>query len=247
MKRFVTVFARLCVFLIVWQVFVFITEMPHYLLPKPTDILHKIWLEKRLLLTHAQVTLQEIFYGLVLGLTLGITSALLMSFSKRLSAFLLPILIVMQAIPLFAIAPLLVLWLGYGMTSKVAMTVLMIYFPITAACFDGLRQTPRAWLELAHSYQLPKWRILLNIRLPAALPSLASGLRIAVSVAPIGAVVGEWVGSSRGLGYLLLHANARMQIDVMFAALCVLLSITLSLYFVTDFLLKRFLPWVHHR
>lgn len=113
--------------------------------------------------------------------------------------------------------------------------------PVTAACYDGLRNTPQAWLDLAKTFNISPLRLLLKVRLPAALPAFASGLRIAVSVAPIGAVVGEWVGSSEGLGYLMIHANARMQVDLMFAALLILVSISLCLYFSIDWLLHRFI------
>ena len=146
-----------------------------------------------------------------------------------------------QAIPVFAIAPILVLWLGYGMPSKILMAILIIYFPVTAACYDGLRNTPQAWLDLAKTFKPSPLRLLLKIRLPAALPAFASGFRIAVSVAPIGAVIGEWVGSSEGLGYLMIHANARMQVDLMFAALLILVAISLCLYFSIDSLLRRFI------
>ena len=146
-----------------------------------------------------------------------------------------------QAIPVFAIAPILVLWLGYGMPSKILMAILIIYFPVTAACYDGLRNTPQAWLDLAKTFNPSPLRLLLKVRLPAALPAFASGFRIAVSVAPIGAVIGEWVGSSEGLGYLMIHANARMQVDLMFTALLILVAISLCLYFIIDWLLRRFI------
>ena len=138
-----------------------------------------------------------------------------------------PLLVVSQALPVFALAPLLVLWLGYGMASKVAMAVLIIYFPVTAAFFDGLRRTEPGWLELARTMNATRWASCGTSGCPAALPALASGLRVAAAVAPIGAVVGEWVGSSAGLGYLMLHANARMQVDLMFAALLVLAGMAL--------------------
>ena len=199
-----------------------------------------------LLLSHAKVTLVEIALGLICGFILGLISALLLTLSRRVSAFLMPLLVISQAVPVFAIAPLLVLWLGYGMASKIAMAVLIIYFPVTAACYDGLRNTPQSWLQLAQTLQISPQAMLFKVRLPAALPALASGLRIAVSIAPIGAVVGEWVGSSEGLGYLMLQANARMQIDLMFAALFLLLLIALCLYFFTDYWLRRSLPWVRY-
>src|SRR5690606_30394795 len=148
--------------------------------------------------------------------------------------WLMPMLVVSQALPVFALAPLLVLWLGYGLTSKVAMAVLIIYFPVTAAFLDGLRRTEPGWLELARTMDASPAAILRHIRIPAALPALASGLRVAAAVAPIGAIVGEWVGSSAGLGYLMLHANARMQVDLMFAALLVLAVMALLLWFAAD-------------
>jgi putative hydroxymethylpyrimidine transport system permease protein len=138
---------------------------------------------------------------------------------------------------------LLVLWFGYGLASKVAMAILIIYFPITAALFDGLRRTEPGWLDLARTMGATRLRTLLRVRLPAALPAFGSGLRVATAVAPIGAVVGEWVGSSAGLGYLMLHANARLQIEVMFAALIVLMAMALALYLTVDRLLVRLMPW----
>ena len=149
-----------------------------------------------------------------------------------------------QAIPVFALAPILALWLGYGMVSKVAMATLIIYFPVTAAFFDGLRRTEPGWLDLARTMGAGGFATYSQIRIPAALPALSSGLRVATSVAPIGAVVGEWVGGARGgLGYLMLHANARLQIDVMFAALLVLAVFAVTLYVVVDRLLRRAVHW----
>nr|WP_241969760.1 ABC transporter permease [Avibacterium volantium] len=236
-----TLFFALC-----WQGAISIFAIPHYLLPEPVAVLNEVSSQWALLFMHAKITLWEILLGLVLGFLFGLLSALLLASSQTLSAFLLPILIASQAIPVFAIAPLLVLWFGYGIASKIAMTILIIYFPVTAACYDGLRNTPKQWLELAQTMGISSRQLLFKVRLPAALPALASGLRIAVSVAPIGAIVGEWVGSSQGLGYLMLQANARIQISLMFAALFILVVIALLLYFVIDKLLHRIIPWVCH-
>ncbi|WP_419467769.1 ABC transporter permease [Avibacterium paragallinarum] len=236
-----TLFFALC-----WQGAISIFAIPHYLLPEPVAVLNEVSSQWDLLFMHAKITLWEILLGLVLGFLFGLLSALLLASSQTLSAFLLPILIASQAIPVFAIAPLLVLWFGYGIASKIAMTILIIYFPVTAACYDGLRNTPKQWLELAQTMGISSRQLLFKVRLPAALPALASGLRIAVSVVPIGAIVGEWVGSSQGLGYLMLQANARIQISLMFAALFILVVIALLLYFVIDKLLHRIIPWVCH-
>jgi putative hydroxymethylpyrimidine transport system permease protein len=143
----------------------------------------------------------------------------------------------------FALAPLLVLWLGYGLGSKVAMATLIIYFPVASAFLDGLRRTEPGWLDQARVMNAGRLATLWHLRLPAALPALASGLRVAAAVAPIGAVVGEWVGSSAGLGYLMLHANARMQIDVMFAALALLAVFSVALYRLVDTAMRRLVSW----
>lgn len=179
------------ILLVGWYGLVKGLNIPHYLLPLPSDVWHSLNTQYALLWQHTQVTFIEIAVGLVLGVLFGLLSALVLSFSASLRALLLPLLIVSQAIPVFAIAPLLVLWLGYGMASKIAMTVLIIYFPITAACYDGLCNTPKAYLELAKTLKIRPLAMLWRVRLPAALPALASGLRIAVSIAPIGAVIGE--------------------------------------------------------
>jgi len=231
---------------ILWQGIVVIFDLPHYILPKPQDVFLQLITQYSLLWEHTQTTLIEIVLGIIIACFFGLGSAFTLLYFKKLEKYILPILVISQAIPVFAIAPLLVLWFGYGMASKIVMTVMIIYFPITTACYDGLKNTPKQWLDLAHTYKLTAFQTLFKVRFPASLPSLASGLKIAVCIAPIGAVIGEWVGSSKGLGYLMLHANARMQIDMMFAALFILIVLTLSLYFLTDYLTKKFIPWSSH-
>ena len=229
------------ILLCLWQLIDVLGNFPHYIFPSPQSVWYQLVSHSELLWQYTLITLIEIGLGLLLGFLFGLSSALLLSFSPKTSSLLLPVLVISQAIPVFAIAPILVLWLGYGMPSKIVMAILIIYFPVTAACYDGLRNTPQAWLDLAKTFKPSPLRLLLKVRLPAALPAFASGFRIAVSVAPIGAVIGEWVGSSEGLGYLMIHANARMQVDLMFAALLILVAISLSLYFSIDWLLRRFI------
>lgn len=229
--------------LTLWHCVVLIFDMPSFILPSPLAVLQRLILRSDVLLFHTWITMQEILLGLLLGLTMGLCFALQMLLFEPLKRWLLPILIASQAIPVFAIAPILMLWLGYGIASKVVMAALIIFFPVTTCCYDGLRSTPTGYLDLAKTMSASKWQTLRYIRLPAAMPALASGIRVAVVVAPIGAVVGEWVGSSAGLGYLMLQANARMMIDEMFAALFVLALFSISLYFITDKLLKRAIHW----
>ena len=226
-----------------WQAFVSLSGVPPYLLPGPGQVM-ETWLDRAgLIAGHAWVTIAEILIGLTLGTLLGGASALCLTYFRTVRPWLMPLLVISQAIPVFALAPLLVLWFGYGMASKVAMAVLIIFFPVTASFFDGLRRTDPGWLDLGRTMNGTALTILRRIRLPAALPAFASGLRVATAVAPIGAVVGEWVGSSAGLGYLMLHANGRMQIDLMFAALLTLSLFAVALYFTIDAGLRRALRW----
>ncbi len=229
--------------LLAWQLVVWASGAPPFILPGPLAVARALAARLTLILEHAAITAVEIVLGLIIGALLGSLSGLLLAAFRTARRWLLPLLVISQALPVFALAPLLVLWLGYGLASKVAMAVLIIYFPVTAAFFDGLRRTDPGWLELARVMNAGRHAVLWHIRVPAALPALASGLRVATSVAPIGAVVGEWVGSSAGLGFLMLHANARMQADLLFAALVVLAAMAVGLYFAVDRLLSRLVFW----
>jgi len=229
--------------LLAWQAVVSLTGVAHYILPGPLRVARAAVANIDVLLGHAAVTGAEILLGLLLGCLLGCASAILVASFPPVRRWLLPVLVVSQAIPVFALAPVLVLWLGYGLLSKVAMATLIIYFPVTAAFFDGLRRTEPGWLDLARTMGGNRARILRHIRIPAALPALSSGIRVATAVAPIGAVVGEWVGSSAGLGYLMLQANARLQVDTMFAALLLLAFMAVGLYYSVDAALRLALPW----
>ncbi|TBR38591.1 ABC transporter permease [Marinomonas agarivorans] len=242
-----SIFIRCCVMsgflLSVWEVFTLISGIPSFILPSPSQIFSALTHTYSLLIFHSLVTFSEIVIGLVLGCLIGVLLALNMLLFQFFRYWLLPVVLFSQAIPVFAIAPILVLWLGYGLMSKVMMSAIIIFFPILMTTFDGLRYTSPDYLNLAKTMGANNWQILLRIRLPAALPSFASGLRVAVVIAPIGAVIGEWVGASAGLGYYMLHSNARMQTADMFAALFILATFSILLYYLTDFVLKRFVYW----
>ncbi len=233
--------------LLAWEALVRLTRVPPFILPAPEAVLAALGTYHALLLQQAATTATEILLGVVIGGLVGALSALLLASSGVARRWLLPLLVVSQALPVFALAPLLVLWMGYGMASKVAMAVLVIFFPVTSAFFDGLKRAEPGWLELARVMNARPAATLWRIRVPAALPAMASGLRVAAAVAPIGAVIGEWVGSSAGLGYLMLHANARMQVDLMFAALLILAAMALALYAAVDGLSRRLVRWQPER
>ena len=227
----------------IWQSVVWMTEVPPFILPGPARVLGELVGNIHLLAEHALVTVQEVLAGLLLGTVLGIMTALFLMVSKLAQRFVMPLLVLSQTIPVFALAPLLTLWFGYGLSSKIVMTILIIYFPVTSTFFDGLRNTPQGYLDLAYTMRATPLRTLLQVRVPAGLPALASGLRLAAVYAPIGAVIGEWVGASRGLGYLMLLANGRAKTDLMFAALIVLCMVTILLRAGIGHLCRRINHW----
>jgi len=229
--------------LLVWGGVVLLTGAPPYILPGPLPVVRAISSHFPLLLHHLQTTMIEIILGLILGTLFGISSALAMTILPRLKAWMLPLLVISQAIPVFALAPVLVLWMGYGMASKVAMTVLIIFFPVCSSFYSGMQRIDPDLLELARIMGGTRGAIMRWIVIPSALPSFAAGVRVAAAVAPIGAIVGEWVGSSSGLGFYMLYTNGRMQIDLMFAALAVLSAASLILYFSIDFFLDKLVFW----
>jgi putative hydroxymethylpyrimidine transport system permease protein len=227
-----------------WQIIVFIFALPAYILPGPWLVFLSIYKNFYLLLQQFIPTLIETLLGLLLGLGFGMLAALWMAQIKWGRKWLFSLLLASQAIPTFAIAPLLVLWFGYGMSAKIITTSIMVFFPVTSSFYDGLLHTPKIFLEQANIMNALPAKLLWQIRVPAALPHLASGIRLAAVYAPVGAIVGEWVGSSRGLGFLMLNANARMQTALVFACLIFILLLSLSLYGLVNFLLKKYINWI---
>lgn len=218
----------------IWQAVVTLTGVPRFILPGPGRVALTLWESRVLIAEHAVITFAEVLIGLALGAVLGAGSAIGLALSARAREVARPILVFTQAVPVFALAPVLTLWLGYGLGSKIAMALLIIYFPVTSAFLDALVRTPRGWVDMAAVMGGSVMRIMWLVRIPAALPGLASGLRLAAVYAPIGAIIGEWVGASRGLGYLMLLANGRAKTDLMFAALIVLAVFTIFLHSAVD-------------
>lgn len=235
--------ATAIVLLGVWWVAVLIFQPPPFILPGPERVLQTLWLQSASISYHAGITLVEIVAGLVAGSILGVATALLVNSFALARRYVMPLVTASQALPVFAIAPLLVLWFGLGLGSKIAMATLIIYFPVASALNDGLRRADGHLIDLARLYRATRWETLIHFRLPAAMPSLASGLRVAATVAPIGAIVGEWVGASGGLGYVINQANARMQTDIVFAALLVLVILVIVLRTIVELLLDRLVHW----
>ncbi|MFG6560380.1 ABC transporter permease [Sulfitobacter sp. 1A15299] len=216
--------------LAIWQLVVTLSGVPRFILPGPWLVLQALAGNAALLWQNALWSAGNLALGLSLGIFLGIETALFLTLSRRARWLLRPMLVVAQAVPVFALAPVITLWLGYGMPSKIATIALVTYFPIASALFDRLMALPTGLRDLAHLSGANRWRETLLLRLPHALPGLISGLRLAVVYGPLAVLIGEWVGSSRGLGHLMLMANGRGQTALMFAALIVLAALSLLLW-----------------
>ena len=227
----------------IWEFCCVYFNLPPFMLPPPSKVFISIYTNWDLLLKHASYTLIEILASIFIGTIIGVVTALIISSSERLKRWVMPILLASQSIPVFALAPLLILWLGYGMSSKIVIGVLIVFFPITSNFTDALNKVPQELIDAGKTIGLSKAKVFWKIKIPSSLPGLCSGIRVAACFAPIGAVVGEWIGGSTGLGSFMIYSNARLQTDNMFAALLILIFITITLYKVTDIVLSKYVWW----
>ena len=226
-----------------WGLAVALFQPAPFLVPGPRRVAAAAHANTAYLAYNAWVTLVEMLVGLAAGSAAGIVAALVMARSRLAERIVLPAIVTTQTLPVFAIAPLLVIWFGFGLGSKVIMAALIIFFPVASSFFDGLQKVERSWLDLPAGWGASATQTMMKVRVPAALPSLASGLKIAATLAPIGAVVGEWAGAAAGLGFVMLQANARMQTDLVFASVIVLAIMAWALRAVICAAVDRLVFW----
>ena len=226
-----------------WEAVCRLGGLPDFILPPPSMILQVVVLEAPRLLPHAATTLVEILAGIALALSLAIPLAVVMFARPALEKSLAPFLIASQAIPVFALAPLLVVWLGYGLASKVLMAAVIIFFPITVSLLEGFKSCDPAFRTLFRLMGAGFRQSLVRLYWPWALPYFFAGLKVGVSVATIGAVIGEWVGAQQGLGYLMIQSNARLKTDWVFAAIFYLALMGLGLWWLVGRLERRLVSW----
>jgi len=231
------------VVLAVWEVGCRWAGIPDFILPPPSRILTVAVADAALLLPHAGITLVEILCGIGLALGAAIPLAVGMHARPAIEKALAPFLIASQAVPVFALAPLLVVWLGYGLASKVLMAAVIIFFPITVSLLEGFKSCDRNYRVLFELMGASQWQALRKLYWPWALPYFFAGLKVGVSVATIGAVIGEWVGAQQGLGYLMIQANARLKVDLVFAAILWLSLMGVGLWGLVGIIEKRCLWW----
>jgi ABC-type nitrate/sulfonate/bicarbonate transport system permease component len=236
-------FLFLC--LAIWQIIVDLFKVPLWLIPSPTAVMKAFWQTRDLLWSHTLTTILETTTGFILSIALGLLAGVVMVLSPLVKRLFYPLLIVSQTVPLIAVAPLLILWLGYGLLPKVVTVILVCFFPITVSLIEGLEVSDNDLLNLLKSMGATRWQILYMIRWPNALPSFFAGLKIAATYSVMGAVIGEWLGASSGLGVYLTRSSHSFRTDQVFAAILAITVLSL-LYFVVITGLRRLaLPWLN--
>jgi ABC-type nitrate/sulfonate/bicarbonate transport system permease component len=226
-----------------WELSVRLLDIPAFLLPGPVAVAGAFWASRGLLLGHAAPTMIEALIGFLCAAVAGVLSGLLINRSPLAERSLYPWLVVSQTLPIIALAPILVTWFGYGPAPKMMVVTLFCFFPITVATVDGLRAIDPDLIRLMRSFGTNRRRIFLMVEVPGVLPFLFGGVRLAVTYSVIGAVIGEWVGSSKGLGFLMIQDKAQFEIPRLFAEIALLSVMGVFLFLLVAFAQRLLAPW----
>jgi NitT/TauT family transport system permease protein len=233
--------------LIAWELVVGWLETPTYLVPKPSLVVDTLVSEREVLVSNSATTLTSIFFGFVLAVAVGIVTAILTYGWRPFERGVYPLLVGTQAVPKVAIAPLLAIWFGFSAMTRSLMAFLLAFFPVLIGTLVGLRSIAPEKILLARSIGLSPTETFVKIRMPQALPSVFGGLKVALALAAVGAVVGEFIGGSGGLGYLIQRANHDLNTPLLFAALTVLAAYAIVLFIIVEALERWLLPWHSQR
>ena len=231
-----------------WEAAVRFFNVAPYLLPPPSTVVTELAARWPRVLDSAMITTQEILAGYLLAVVVSVPLALLITYSRTLESTLYPLIVFLQIVPKIAIAPLFIIWFGFGFTPKLLLVFLLSFFPIVVSSIAGFKSLDPDVMDLARSTGASEWLMLRKIRLPQALPSIFTGLKVGAALAATAAVVAEFVASNRGLGYLLLEYNGNLETAMVFAVVLVLSAIGLLVYYAVELLEKLAIPWhVSHR
>lgn len=231
----------------IWEGAVSLFHIEPWILPKPSEIVRELIEMKDLLLPNTMQTLQEVAAGLLIAIVLGISIAIIMDVVPLFRILINPLLIISQTIPIVAIAPLFIIWMGYGTLPKVMVVVLICFFPIALNVLEGFQTVDQAMLKLLRTMRATKWQVYQKIKLPAVLPYFFSGLKIAVTYSVMGAIIGEWLGASEGLGIMLTRATKSFLTARVFGIATVIVGVTLLLYFLVEGMARLTAPWIYRR
>ena len=218
-------------------------NLEDFLVPSPSEIAQSLWVDRSLLADNGWVTLREVLAGFGCALAVGLLFAVLLHLSETARRAFYPLIVASQTIPIIAIAPILVIWFGYGVGPKLAIIALICFFPITVNTLDGLRSVDPETVKMMRTLDAGRWQVFRRVEAPTALPFAFSGAKIAVAVAVIGAVFGEWAGSDSGLGHLMLQASAQLLTARMFAAVVVLSAFAIGLFAALSLLERKVVTW----
>ena len=241
--RATKVLLTLMLFILVWEAACRIFGIPTFILPTPLDILTRLNEKRDLFLPHTLVTFYESIAGFILAVAVGCIAAAIIVVLPSLRDVIMPLLLVAQIVPKVAIAPVLLIWFGYGLFPKVVIAFLVAFFPVVINTAQGLASVERDLIELGQSLKANRWQIFWKFRVPTALPLLFSGMKIAITLAVIGAIIGEFVGGNQGLGYLIIVANQELDTPLAFAAILILSLGGILLYGAVELLERLLVPW----
>jgi putative hydroxymethylpyrimidine transport system permease protein len=218
-------------------------SLERFLVASPAEIASSLWDNRSLLAENAWVTLREMLFGIVAALVIGLAFAIAMNRWRTVKDATYPLIVASQTIPILVIAPIIVVWFGYGISPKVLIIALVCFFPVTVNALDGLRSVDPEAVKLMRSLDASRWQIFRRVEGPSALPNLFTGIKIAVVIAPIGAVFAEWAGSSAGLGHLIQSDTANLETARQFATVAVLAAMALVLMGLTALAERRVVTW----
>lgn len=227
----------------IWEFYVQWKDVSKAVLPPPSLIVSTLIDRWPVFWDNLGHTVQAISYGFLWGFIVGVTSAVLIVQWKPLERTLHPLIVMSQTIPVIALAPLLIIWLGFGIAPRVVIVTLAVFFPITINLVEGLRSAEPGVINLMKSYSATRWQIFRTIQVPASLPYLFTAIQIAATYSVISAVVAEWVGSGKGLGKLLVSRTSAFTLDVTFAAILMIVVVALTLFYATRILRRIVMPW----
>jgi NitT/TauT family transport system permease protein/putative hydroxymethylpyrimidine transport system permease protein len=226
-----------------WDLIADALSIEPFLVPAPSEIAQALWEDRGLLADNGWVTLQEVLLGFACALAAGLGFAVLLHLSPTLRRAFYPLLVASQTVPIIVVAPILVVWFGFGIGPKLAIIALICFFPITVNTLDGLRSVDPDAVKMMRTLDAGRWQILRRVEGPSALPYAFSGAKIAVAVAVIGAVFGEWAGATEGLGVVMNTANANLLVARMFAAVVVLAAMAIALFGALALLERKVVHW----
>ncbi len=235
--------AALIILVVLWEVLCLSGRVPEYMLPSPVDVAKAFAGDFNIMITHGAVTLTEAVSGLFLGIVLAFLMATLMDHFLVINHAFFPLMVITQTIPTIAIAPLLILWMGFGMAPKITLVIITTFFPIAVGLLEGYSSVDSDVINLMKTMKANKRQIFFHVKLPAALPHFFSGLKISTSYAVVAAVVSEWLGGFEGLGVYMTRVKKAYAFDKMFAVIIFIVIISLALMFLVGVLRRIVMPW----